>query len=103
MRLTTEIIKSKEISKEEFPSLSRLQRFICRLFKIKPLITYTFTYEIETSEKIPLGSVIILLDGTKWLVIHKNKIKSMEPYVSVNVRGTVGLLFQAYFEGTKHV
>lgn len=62
-------------SKVKIDRLTKLQKLICKLFRITPEVLYDFVIEISTEGVHPImaGDMVLTQDETKWMVLNVSK------------------------------
>lgn len=102
-------IKSYKIkNKVEATYLTKLQRLICKLFRITPEVKYFFTINIitETNHPVMVGDNILLQDETHWRAVKVEgcyiELMNISLLTSLNIRNGDVVIFysNSYSEGT---
>lgn len=102
-------IKSYKIkSKVEATYLTKLQRLICKLFRITPEVKYFFTINIitETNHPVRVGDNVLMQDGTHWRATKTEgrwmELMNIVLLTSLNIRNGDVVIFysNSYSEST---
>ena len=107
-----EFIKPREVNvsmfrvnkKTEAVRLSKVQRYVCRLFKITPEVKYNYevAVEIDAPKIIRKNNIVLTSDKNKWLVVEEFGVRlllvNIEPIVLNSIIGKMYRMSSVYSE-----
>jgi len=96
-----DILSSSIVSQSEVSNLTKLQKFICKKFKINHEKKYYYYIDILFEDKIDVhvGDIVLTGDDHKWRVlkIHSSDMRyihmtNIEPYIFSGVFGKIAIV-----------
>lgn len=96
------VVMFKVDKQTEAVILTRVQKYVCRIFKIKPEIKYNYTLEVEIDKAniIKVNNIVITADNNRWLVVAdygvRLKMVNTEPTVMNRILGKMFRISSVY-------